>query len=95
MADLIPCPVCGGRLLVGRRGTDLDVDCAEHCRSHTDPALYEELRMRERLLDLHQFLTDRGEAWCRGSHAWVEVEDAVDLRMLVCRRCLAVTVVAG
>lgn len=92
--ELIPCPVCGGELTVAVRAGARHVDCAARHHARTDAVLYEELRLRTRLDELEHFLGMPAEARCR-DHVWAPVEELPDLQMVVCRRCLALSVVSG
>ncbi len=93
--DLIPCPVCGNELNVVRSRPTKFVDCVHRHHATTDPALYEELRLRVLVAELEHFLRpDTAQRSCT-AHEWTPVEELPDLVFVICRRCLAVSAGAG
>lgn len=93
--DLIPCPVCGDELHVVRSGPTKYVDCVHRHHATTDPALYEELRLRVLLAELEHFLRPGTEQPSCTAHEWTSLEEFPDLVFVICRRCLAVSAGAG
>jgi hypothetical protein len=86
--------LCGGGLTVHRIAGRPHVDCAAWHRARTDAGIYEELRQRTAVLEIEAFLGQSVEDRCR-EHVWTLVEELPDIRLVVCRRCLALSVVAG
>lgn len=95
LGDLIPCPVCGGELRVVCGDAHKFVDCEQRHHASTDAVLYEELRVRMVIEEIERFVGTGPEGRGCTDHDWTPIEEHLDLRLLICRGCLAVAVVAG
>lgn len=94
-SGLIPCPVCGAELHVLNRGGSVFVDCVHSHHLSTDPEVYEDLRVRAIAREIERFLMPGTATERCTDHEWIPIEEHPDLQFLICRRCLAVAVVAS